>query len=276
MNARGSEGIERGAGGAPLRGLNLRGFGAFTRKEFLETRKTWRLWVVPGVLVFLGLTTPVMAAVTPTILKMTAERQPGVIIHYPTPTSIDAYAQFMGNLIQLALLVVIITGAAAVAGERRSGTAILVLTKPLSRTSFVWSKAIANLVVLAVATALGTALCVGVTLVLFDGSHVVALLESVAVWLALATMFVSLMVWLSAALDRQAAAAGAGIAVYVVLFTLTGFPMLREWTPAGIFTANDALLKGKDVPLAQPVVVTLVLAVVFLLLAAWSFRRKEL
>ena len=52
--------------------------------------------------------------------------------------------------------------------------------------------------------------------------------------------------------------------------------MLREWTPAGIFTANDALLKGKDVPLAQPVVVTLVLAVVFLLLAAWSFRRKEL
>jgi ABC-2 type transport system permease protein len=276
MNTRRSEGIERGAEGTPLRGLNLRGFGAFTRKEFLETRKTWRLWVVPGVLVFLGLTTPIMAAVTPAILKMTAERQPGVVIRYPTPTSIDAYAQFMGNLIQLALLVVIITGAAAVAGERRSGTAILVLTKPLSRTSFVWSKAIANLVVLVVATALGTALCVGVTLALFDGSHIVALLESVAVWLALATMFVCLMVWLSAALDRQAAAAGAGIAVYVVLFTLTGFPMLRDWTPAGIFTANDALLKGKDAALAQPVVVTLVLAVAFLLLAAWSFRRKEL
>lgn len=256
--------------------LNLRGFGAFTRKEFLETRKTWRLWVVPGVLVFLGLSTPVLAAVTPTILKMTAERQPGVVIRYPDPTSIDAYTQFMGNLIQLALLVVIITGAAAVAGERRGGTAVLVLTKPLSRTSFVWSKAIANLAVLVLATVIGTALCVLVTVALFDTAHIVALVQSVAVWLALAAMFVCLMVWLSAALDRQAAAAGAGIAVYVALFVLTGFPALRDWTPAGIFTANTALIKGEDVSLARPIAVTLVLAVVFLLLAAWSFRRKEL
>jgi ABC-2 type transport system permease protein len=257
-------------------GLSLRGFGAFSRKEFLETRKTWRLWVVPGVLVFLGLTTPVLAAVTPTILKMTAQRQPGVIIHFPAPTALDAYAQFMGNLLQLALLVVIITGAAAVAGERRGGTAVLVLTKPLSRTSFVWAKALSNLAIVFAATAVGAALCVAVTIALFDASHVAAFVESVALWLALAAMFVCLMVWLSAALDRQAAAAGAGIAVYVALFALTGFPLLRDWSPAGVFTANEALLKGEDVALAQPVAVTLALAVLFLLLAAWSFRRKEL
>jgi ABC-2 type transport system permease protein len=259
-----------------MSGLNLRGFGAFTRKEFLETRKTWRLWVVPGVLVFLGLTTPILAAVTPTILKMTAQRQPGVVIHFPAPTSIDAYTQFMSNLIQLAILVVIITGAAAVAGERRGGTAVLVLTKPLSRTSFVWAKAVANLVIVLAATAAGAALCILVTIALFDTTHIVAFVESVGVWLALAAMFVCLMIWLSAAMDKQAAAAGAGIGVYAALFALTGFPALRDWTPAGVFTANVALLKGKDATLAQPIAVTLVLAVVFLLLAAWSFRRKEL
>jgi ABC-2 type transport system permease protein len=256
--------------------LNLRGFGAFTRKELLETRKTWRLWVVPGVLVFLGLTTPIMAAVTPAILKMTAQRQPGVVIKFPAPTAIDSYAQFMGNLAQLALLVVIITGAAAVAGERRGGTAVLVLTKPLSRTSFVWSKAVANLLIVVAATALGTALCVVVTIVLFDASHITAFVESVAVWLALAAMFVCLMIWLSAAMDKQAAAAGAGIAVYAAIFALTGFPALREWTPAGILAANDALLKGKDMAIGRPVTVTLILALLFLLGAAWSFRRKEL
>jgi hypothetical protein len=142
--------------------------------------------------------------------------------------------------------------------------------------SFVWSKAIANLAVLVLATVIGTALCSLVTVGLFDTAHIVALFQSVAVWLALAAMFVCLMVWLSAALDRQAAAAGAGIAVYVALFVLTGFPALRDWTPAGVFTANTALIKGEDVSLARPIAVTLVLAVVFLLLAAWSFRRKEL
>ncbi len=256
--------------------LNLRGFGAFTRKELLETRKTWRLWVLPGVLVFLGLTTPILAAVTPAILKMTAQRQPGVVIHFPTPTAIDSYAQFLGNLAQLALLVVIITGAAAVAGERRGGTAVLVLTKPLSRTSFVWSKIVANLVIVLVATALGAALCIAVTIALFDTSHIAAFVESVGVWLVLAAMFVCLMVWLSAALDKQAAAAGAGIGVYVAIFALTGFPALRDRSPAGLLAANDALLKGKDAPLAQPIIVTLVLAALFVVAAAWSFRRKEL
>jgi ABC-2 type transport system permease protein len=267
---------ERGGEGAPLRALNLRGFGAFTRKELLETRKTWRLWVLPGVLVFLGLTTPIMAAVTPAILKMTAQRQPGVVIKFPAPTSIDSYTQFLGNLAQLALLVVIITGAAAIAGERRGGTAALVLTKPLSRTSFVWAKALANLVILVAATAIGTVLCVVVTIALFDAQHIVPFVESVALWLALAAMFVCLMIWLSAAMDKQAAAAGAGLAVYAAVFALTGFPAIREWTPAGLLAANDALLKGKDMALGRPVTVTLLLAIVFLIGAAWSFRRKEL
>ena len=256
--------------------VNLHGFGAFTRKELLETRKTWRLWVLPGVLVFLGLTTPILAAVTPTILKMTAQRQPGVVIHFPAPTAVDSYTQFLGNLAQLALLVVIITGAAAVAGERRGGTAVLVLTKPLSRTSFVWSKTVANLIILLVATAIGTTLCIVVTIALFDASHIVPFVESVGLWLALAAMFVCLMVWLSAAMDKQAAAAGAGLAVYASIFALTGFPAIREWTPAGILAANDALLKGKDLPLGRPVTVTLILALLCLIGAAWSFRRKEL
>ena len=259
-----------------MSGLSLRGFGAFVAKEMLETRKTWRLWVLPGVLIFLGLTTPIMAAVTPAILKATAQRQPGVVIHFPTPTAIDSYAQFLGNLAQLALLVVIITGAAAVAGERRAGTAVLVLTKPLSRAAFVWAKVVANLAVLVIATAIGTALCIAVTAVLFDTSHIAAFLESVALWLVLAAMFVCLMVFLSAALDRQAAAAGAGLAVYAAIFALTGFPAIRDRSPAGLLGANDALLKGRDAALAMPLAATLVLAVIFVLAAAWAFRRKEL
>jgi ABC-2 type transport system permease protein len=252
------------------------GFAAFLGKEALETRKTWRLWVLPGVLVFLGLTTPILAAVTPALLKMTAERSPGVVIRLPEPTSMDAYLQFMGNLAQLALLVVIITGASLVAGERRAGTATLVLTKPLSRSAFIVAKALAGLGILAVATALGAALCVAVTILLFDASHIGRFVESVAVWLVLAAMFTCLMVLLSAAVDRQAVAAGGGIAAYVTLFVLTGFPLVRDRSPAGLLSANDALLKGRDVAVAAPLLVTATLAVVSVAAAVWVFRRKEL
>ena len=254
----------------------MNAFRAFLGKELRETRKTWRLWVLPGVLVFLGVSTPILAAATPYILKMTAQRTPGVVLKFPPPTSLDAYLQFMGNLAQVALLAVIVTGAGVVAGERRSGTAVLMLSKPLTRAGFITAKAVSSLVVLVLATVLGSALCIAVTIALFDARHVGGFAESVLAWLALAAMFVTLMVLLSAAMDRQAPAAGAGIAVYVALFVLTGFPAARDITPAGLLAGNDAILKGRDVALAAPLAVTLALAVLFVVAAALVFRHKEL
>ena len=254
----------------------MSGFAAFVRKELLELRKTWRLWVLGGVFVFLGIGTPILAAATPALLEMTAERSPGVSISFPAPTAADAYLQFLGNLAQLALLVVIITGAASVASEHRAGTSVLVLTKPLSRGAFVTAKAVSGLLLLLLATAAGAALCIAVTVALFDTAFIAPFIASVGLWLALGAMFVTLMVLLSAATGRQATAAGIGLGVYVALFVLTGFPAARDRSPAGILAANDALVKGRDVTLAAPLVTTLALAALFVAAAVVVFRRKEL
>jgi ABC-2 type transport system permease protein len=251
-------------------------FSAFLTKELRESRATWRLWVVPGILVFIGLTSPVMAAVTPALLHATAGRSPGVVLEVPDPVARDAYVQFLGNLMQLALLAIIATGGAAVAAEHRAGTAALMLTKPLTRAGFVVAKIVAGIVLLCAATVAGAALCVLVTVLLFDASHMAAFAASVGLWLALAAMFTALMVLLSAATLRQGPATGAGIAIYVVLFALTGFPLVRDHSPAGIMAASDALLKGRDVALVWPLLTTLVVTALCVVGAALTFRRKEL
>ncbi len=254
----------------------MNGFRAFLGKEARETRKTWRLWVVPGILVFLGVTSPILAAVTPALLRATAERNPGVVFRFPTPTASDAYLQYLGNLAQVALLAIIITGAATVASERRAGTAVLMLTKPLTRAGFISAKVVSGLALLVAATALGSALCVLTTILLFDASLIADFIVSVALWLALAAMFTTLMILLSAAMDRQAPAAGVGIGVYVALFVLTGFPLVRDHSPAGLMAANDAIIAGRDVALAWPLVTTAVLCALLAVAAIAVFRRKEL
>jgi ABC-2 type transport system permease protein len=118
----------------------MTGFGAFLRKEVTEIRRTWRLWVIPGMLVFFGVTSPIIAALTPALVRSMAASQPGVVIQLPAPTALDAYAQFIKNLDQFVLLALVITGAGIVSGERASGTAILVLTKPLSRGASSWRR----------------------------------------------------------------------------------------------------------------------------------------
>lgn len=251
-------------------------FRAFLLKELRESRKTWRLWVVPGILVFIGVSAPVLAALTPALLRATAGSTPGVIVQVPDPSTRDAYVQFLGDLMQMALLAVIITGGAAVAAERRAGTAVLMLTKPLSRTGFVAAKTVSGVVLLVAATAVGAALCIAVTVLLFDARHIAAFLGSVGLWLALATMFTALMVLLSAATLRQGPAVGAGIGVYVALFAFTGFPLVRDHSPAGIMAASDALVTGRDVALVWPLVTTLAIAALCVLGAALVFRRKEL
>jgi ABC-2 type transport system permease protein len=261
----------------PAARLASPGFRAFVKKEFLETRRTWRLWVLPAIMVLLlGLGTPVLTAVTPALLRATERSQPGVVIKMPAPTSLDSYSQFMGNLDQVALLAIIIAGAAIVASERRAGTIVLVLTKPLSRTGFIVAKAVSQLALLVVATTLGTLVCILVTVAIFDGRHIAAFIASVALWLALGAMFTLLMLLLSAAMKGQAPAAGVGIGVYVSVVVLTGFPLIRDHSPAGIIAASDALLKGRDVALAWPVITTLILAGGFLYAAVRFFARREL
>ena len=123
----------------------MTGFGAFLWKEFVEIRRTWRIWVIPGMLVFFGVTSPIIAALTPALVRSMAASQPGVVIQIPPPTALDAYGQFLKNLNQFVLIAVIIAGAGVVSGERSSGTAVLALTKPLSRGAFVLAKILSQI-----------------------------------------------------------------------------------------------------------------------------------
>ena len=63
----------------------MTGFTAFVRKEFEEIRKTSRMWVLPGIMLFFGLTNPILAKLTPLLLKSTAGTQSGLVIQMPDP-----------------------------------------------------------------------------------------------------------------------------------------------------------------------------------------------
>ena len=251
-------------------------FSTFLDKERRETFRTWRLWVLPGILLFLAVSSPALTKITPELLRATANSQPGVVIRIPPPTARDSYVQFMGNLGQLVTLAVIIAGAATISSERRAGTDILVLTKPISRAGFVVAKAVSQLVLLVCATVLSVAVCIVTTVALFGSGHIGQFVEASTLWLAFAAMILMLMVMLSAAMRSQAPAIGAGVGLWIGLFVFTGFPLIRDHSPVGLIAANDAALRGRDVALLWPLVTTALAGAAFLLAAVWFFRRREL
>lgn len=206
----------------------MRGFGAFLAKELREIVRTWRIWVLPGIVLFFAISGPPLAKVTPELLSAFIPAESGVIIQVPEPTYVDAYLQWTSNLQQIVLFAVIIMFGGAISAEKRSGTAALALTKPLSRPAFVIAKFVSQSVLLVAATIVGALVTWGLTYAIFAEAPLGPLAGATGAWLVLALMFVALMVALSAAMDSQAGAAGLGFLGFIAVSVALLFKPMVE------------------------------------------------
>jgi ABC-2 type transport system permease protein len=252
------------------------GFGVFLGKELQEIRRTWRIWVIPGLTIFFAITGPVIALLTPVLMESLAGSQPGVVVKLPTPTAREAFGQFLKSMSQIVMIALVITGAGAVSGERSSGTAILVLTKPLSRRSFVLAKLVSQQVLLIASTVVGMAVTIGVTAALFDNLPVRAFVTATGIWLASAMMFLGVMVLCSVAFRARGAAAGAGLAVLFGTLILSIWPPLNRWTFVGLTGASGSALMGREVSVLWPLVTAGIVLVLVTVVAVRVFDGKEL
>ncbi|HEY3318779.1 MAG TPA: ABC transporter permease [Coriobacteriia bacterium] len=255
----------------------MKGFGAFLRKEALETARTWRIWVLPIMLVFFGVTSPLFAKLTPLLLKSIGTGDSDIVVQLTKPvTYADSYAQWIKNLAQVVLFTVIIASSGMISAEKRAGTAILVLTKPVSRAGFVVAKIVSNLALLAVAVTLGAVVCWAGTLALFGDAPAAPLAYGTLLWFVYAALVVSVMALFSALLDGQAGAAGAGIGFYALTSTLSAWPTATAFNPAVLVGAAAAAMAGHAVVPVGPLLIGSLLVVGCASGAVWAFEEREL
>ena len=254
----------------------MSGFGVFLAKELHEIRRTWRIWVIPGLTIFFAITGPIIALFTPALLASMASEQPGVVLQLPDPTAREALGQFLRNMGQIVMIALVITGAGSVSGERSSGTAILVLTKPLSRGAFVLAKLVSQQVLLIGSTIVGAAVTIGVTALLFDNLPVGDFLRATTLWLASAIPFLGVMVLCSVVFRARGAAAGAGLSWLFGVLLLSIWPPLNRWTFVGLTGASTSALLGQKAEVTWPLITAGLLLVVVTLVAMRAFERKEL
>lgn len=253
----------------------MKGFSAFARKEIQEILHTWRIWVLPGILLFFAMTGPILTKYTPEIVKSLAGNQlNGLTI--PTPTYLDAYGQWIKNLSQIALFALIIIYGGIISSETNSGTAILVLTKPISRTTFLTVKVVIHSIFLTLLVAVGTLITWVLTYATFGIAPASALWYSVLVWLVFGILYITLMTFLSVLIGSSAGAAGAGLGLYALLSIAAIWKPFTKYSPAGITAKSTSLAAGKVVAWQWPVVTSLLFAVAITTLAAAMFRNKEL
>jgi len=248
----------------------------FARKEVFEILRTWRIFVLPAIILLFAVSGPLLARFTPELLTAVAGDQFSSL-ELPEPAVFDAYGQWIKNLSQIVLFAIIIIYGGIVSSERRSGTAMLVLAKPLSRVAFVIVKAAVHAAYLTALVMVGTLITWGISALIFGAAPAGALWSATLVWLVLALVYLSLMTLFSVVLPSSAAAAGAGIGAFVLLSIGGIFRPVADYSPAGLLGRATTLAAGASAdPLVGPIAISLLICVAAVGLAALVFRRQDL
>jgi ABC-2 type transport system permease protein len=254
----------------------VNGYLVFARKEVREIVHTWRIWVLPAIMVFFAISGPLVARFTPEIIGAVGGAGLGQLV-LPAPTYLEAYGGWIKNLSQITLFAIIIIYGGIVSSELRNGTVLLVLTKPLSRSAFVVVKTVVNCAFVVVVLAAGTLMTWAATAATFGAAPAAPLWSAAAIWLVLATLYIALMTFLSVAIGSAAGASGAGIGVFALLSIAAIWKPLNQYSPVGL-AGQAASLAAHDPTTSAlwPVVTSLAVSVMLVVGAAALFRRKEL
>ena len=245
------------------------------RKELLEQWRTRRLLVLAVVLVFFGMSSPLVAKLMPQIFTLIpgGETFAGLI---PEPVLKDAVDQYNKNIGQFGVLLALLLSMGAVAQEKERGTAALMLVKPLPRAVFILSKfkalALSFLAVLLLAGLAGYYY----TLFLFGPLDALTWLGmNLLLWVQ-CMVYIALTMLFSTLFRSQTAAAGASFAALLVLAALGAIPRLGEVLPGQLAAWAGSLYSLKPITAWPALWVSLGIIVVCLAAACILFEKQEI
>ena len=200
------------------------------RKEMLEQWRSYRLLVLSVVFVSFGLSSPLLATLTPELLRLVPGGE-SLAQLVPAPTVADAVAQYVKNLSQFGILLAIVLTMGAVAQETDKGTAAMTLAKPIPRWAFLGAKFAALAASFTIATALAALGAYYYTLLLFEPPDIAGWLGLNGLLLLFFLVFVAFTLFASTVSHSQVVAGAMAFGYLAPTLTLGALPGVRQYLP---------------------------------------------
>lgn len=254
----------------------MKGLIAFIEKESIEQLRSYKTPVLFAVLFLFGMSSPLLAKMTPELLKSLSGS--GITITLPKVTTADAWAQFFKNIGQIGMIALILIFGTSLSQEMNRGTLVIPLSKGLSRNSVIFAKYLVALFHWTAGFGLSALICCGYTQYLFHRFTVPHLLFSLfCLWLFGA--FLLALVLLS---ETIATGNYAGLLLDAVvlgaLLALDAFPSLQKWNPMTLAAQNTSMItkSGRSSDFIIAIWITISAIAVCFIFNVLLFRKKNL
>jgi ABC-2 type transport system permease protein len=251
-------------------------FATLLRKEMREQRRTFRLWILIGVLVVSGMMSPLLAKYTPLLLSAIPGVPPQLAAIIPPPTILDSFTQYIKNITQFGIIVVIVLTMGVMAQEVERGTAAMLLTKPVSRSAVILAKWAAGGIAVIAAVALAALGCAFYTLVLFEPFSLANFLILNGLIVVYLVFYLSLGLLASSLARTQAIAAAIAFGGLILVLIIDAFPVIGDKLPGQLMSWAGSLFTSNPQPTWPALATCLVGITLFLGIAIFRFSRQEI
>jgi len=253
----------------------MKAFIAFTKKEFFESMRTYRLIVLTAVMILLGIMNPLIAKLLPEILGG-VDLGGGIVIDLPEPTALDSWTQFYSNVGQMGMLALIITFSGIMANELSRGTLVNLLTKGLKRYKIILAKFLSASVIWTGTYLLCLLVCYMYTEYFWPSSELSnAFLAFVSPWL-FGELMIAILIFGGVLFGTFYGALLSCFGVIMALAIINIAPSIQKYNPIGLAGGVLGLLYGQSEPQDFiPAVIISIAAVVLLIIASVAVFNKK-
>ncbi|NIA24345.1 MAG: hypothetical protein GWP04_02115 [Gammaproteobacteria bacterium] len=244
------------------------------RLEWLRLWRTKRWIVLVGVYLFFGFVGPLSARYLNEILARTAQLQEGAVIKLPPPTPADGIAQYVGNIAQLGILVVVVVTAGAFVMKPEMATFLRTRVDGMAR--LLAPRYVVSVVAATGAFLLGTGAAWYETGVLLGGLPAGGMFAGIGYGVLALLFVVSVVAGVS---SRSKNTLGTVLISIVVLLLLPLVGLIRgvaEWVPTSLISAmSDLARDASPGDFTKAAIVTVLLTVGLLWFAVWGHAHRE-
>lgn len=254
-------------------------FGIFLKKEMREYAKTWKAIVLLLSFLAAAFLSPVIMYFIPKLFEVLGTSfDSGPYAALFQPTMENSYIQLFANQAEMGFIALLVIAALSITGERSKGTAILTLTKGLSRSSFVLAKFLTHVIWYTIAYVLSYGVFLGICQVLFGKCINATALALMGLYYFYGIFLLSTGMLAGCLAKKTLGAMGISFLVYVVMMLVASLPYIGEFVPGYLSVAPGSVLIG-TLSMSDLLVSTLECILgsgLFLFLGIAQFRRQEL
>ena len=254
-------------------------FKVFFKKEIMEAVRTKKILIIAIVFGIFAILSPVTAKYMNDILRWSLGSALPEGFGVVDTTWIDGWMEFYNELNQIGIFCIIFMYMGSVAGEKKSGTAALTLTKNLSHAKFIITKYIVQSLTFIVTFVVSFFICYGYVFYLFgEAGNFGDLIGGGLMFLVYVLLVLAIVILASTIAKSSAISAVMAFAGYILLGLTSMIPEIGKYMPGELAGKIGGVTAGQSAltDYLGAVGVSVLLIVLFIGLAVRILKKQEL